>query len=58
MDFIISSFGSFPGELFYCYIGYTAVNIDEMLEDKNKSSMYLVLGHLNIILLIILKILF
>lgn len=53
MDFIISSFGSFPGELFYCYIGYTAVNIDEMLEDKNKSSMYIVLGHLNIILHII-----
>ena len=36
--FFLSSFGSFPGDLFYIYVGYTAINFDDLIDEKNKNS--------------------
>ncbi len=38
MTYFISSYGSFPGELFYSYIGYTAINIEQIINAKEKHS--------------------
>ena len=36
--YFLSSFGSFPGELFYIYLGYSAVNFENFLNKKNENS--------------------
>jgi hypothetical protein len=36
--YFLSSFGCFPGVLFYIYAGFTAVNLDDFIDSSNKNS--------------------
>jgi uncharacterized membrane protein YdjX (TVP38/TMEM64 family) len=36
--YFLSSFGSFPADLFYVYVGYTAINFERFLDKKNTNS--------------------
>ncbi len=36
--YFLSSFGCFPGVMFYTYIGFSAINIDDYIDSTNKNS--------------------
>lgn len=38
LTYFLSSFGSFPSEIFYCYIGYSAINLQKMLNSAEEYS--------------------
>jgi hypothetical protein len=39
--YFVSSFGSFPADMFYVYLGYTAINFDKFLDMKNTHRNYI-----------------
>lgn len=39
--YFLSTFGSFPGALFYIYVGYNAINLDDYMDKTNKNSIFL-----------------
>lgn len=56
LSFFISSYGSFPGEMLYCYIGYSMVNIQTILSDEDKNVLMMIstlVGGLIIVLLVL-----
>jgi uncharacterized membrane protein YdjX (TVP38/TMEM64 family) len=41
--YFVSSFGSFPADLFYVYLGYTAINFERFIDKKNEHSRFILI---------------